>query len=96
MVFDALAVCSEDVRNIFIKHFKALPPNVRLLVTTRHIREITGEFEAFHEIRASPSDLKKDISSRIASNSRLAAYVRDHSSLQQDILEGIVSKADGM
>lgn len=96
MIVDALDECSEDVRDICMKYFKALPPNVRLLVTTRHIREITGKFEAFYEIRASPSDLTKYISSRIASNSRLRAYVGDQSSLRQDILEGIVSKADGM
>lgn len=96
MVVDALDECSEDVRNMLLTFFKALPSNVRLLVTTRHIGEITRNFSAFHEIRANQSDLGRYISSRIASNSRLAQYVRDQPFLRQDICDGIISKADGM
>lgn len=96
VVIDALDECVENVRNILLTHFKASPSNVGLLVTTRHIGEIDQDFDAFHEIRASPSDLRRYILSRINGNSRLAGFVRDHASLQQDICDGIVSKADGM
>lgn len=96
MVVDALDECSENVRNILLARFKSLSSNVRLLVTSRHIGEITQHFDAFREIRASPSDLGKYILSRISDDPRLAGYVRNHTSLRQDICDGIVSKADSM
>ncbi|KAI4257361.1 MAG: hypothetical protein L6R42_005724 [Xanthoria sp. 1 TBL-2021] len=98
LVIDALDECSEDVRDTFIEFFKTLQNQIRLLVTTRHIDEILREFRAspMVEIRASPSDLKKYIASRIESNRRLAGHVRHHASLTQDICDRVTTKADGM
>lgn len=98
LVIDALDECSENVRNALMVLFKPLPYRIRLLVTIRHIDEILREFRAspMVEIRASPSDLKKYIASRIESNRRLAGHVRDHASLIQDICDRVTTKADGM
>lgn len=96
MIVDALDECLENVRNALLKYFKALPSNVRLLVTTRHIHKITQNFEVFHEIRASPSDLRKYTLSRIDNSLRLEEYVREHPSLREDVCDGIVSKVDGV
>lgn len=98
LVIDALDECSEDVINVLLKYFKILPSNIRLLVTTRHNDEIIREFRhsSMVEIRASPSDLRRFIISSIASNRRLADYVRNHASLEQEISERVVTKANGM
>ncbi|KAI4120703.1 MAG: hypothetical protein LQ338_006827 [Usnochroma carphineum] len=98
LVVDALDECSEDARKVLLKYFKALPANTRLLVTTRHVDEITREFRDSPkvEIHAHSSDLKKYITSRIASNRRLEGYVRNDSSLEPYICDRVTAKADGM
>ncbi|KAL8896861.1 MAG: hypothetical protein Q9192_002870 [Flavoplaca navasiana] len=98
LVVDALDECSDDTRQILLNYFKVLPANTRLLVTTRHIDEITREFfdSPKVEIRADPCDLKKYVASRIAGNRRLEGYVRDASSLKAHIYDKVIAKADGM
>lgn len=98
LVIDAVDECSEDVRDVLLQYFKIFPSNVRLLVTTRHIDEIIREFRdsPMIEIRANHSDLQTFITSSIASNRRLADHVRNDASLEQDICERVISKADGM
>ncbi|KAL8721440.1 MAG: hypothetical protein Q9225_001885 [Loekoesia sp. 1 TL-2023] len=98
LVIDALDECSEDVRKVLLRYFEILPSNIRLLLTTRHIDEITREFrdDPMVEIRASPSDLKRFVTSSIASNRRLADHVRNQASLEQEICERVITKADGM
>ncbi|KAL9629418.1 MAG: hypothetical protein Q9204_005283, partial [Flavoplaca sp. TL-2023a] len=98
LVVDALDECSENTRQILLEYFKILPVNTRLLVTTRHIDEITREFidSPKVEIRADPSDLKRYIASRIAGNRRLEGYVRDALSLKEHIYDKVIAKADGM
>ncbi|KAL8877179.1 MAG: hypothetical protein Q9198_004759, partial [Flavoplaca austrocitrina] len=48
------------------------------------------------EIRASVSDLKKYVASRIRRNRRLSGYVRSNGPLKQDICDRVASKAEGM
>ncbi|KAL8746242.1 MAG: hypothetical protein Q9184_007773 [Pyrenodesmia sp. 2 TL-2023] len=98
LIVDALDECSEDVRGLLLTFFETLPTNTRLLVTTRHIDEITGRFRSFPmvEIRASLRDLRKYVASRIGSNRRLSGLVRDHASLGQEICDKVAAKADGM
>ncbi|KAL9630398.1 MAG: hypothetical protein Q9204_004740, partial [Flavoplaca sp. TL-2023a] len=98
IVVDALDECSDDTRQILLNYFRVLPANTRLLVTTRHIDEITREFidSPKVEIRADPCDLKKYVASRIAGNRRLEGYVRDASSLKALIYDKVIAKADGM
>ncbi|KAL8724038.1 MAG: hypothetical protein Q9166_008162, partial [cf. Caloplaca sp. 2 TL-2023] len=97
LVVDALDECSEEARNILLAHFKALPPNARLLVTTRYIKDITLQFQngPMMDIRANPIDLERYIRSRIVKNRRLASHVRDHPTLEQDVLDRVTEKADG-
>lgn len=98
LVVDALDECSEHARKLLLEYFKVIPANTRLLVTTRHIDEVTREFRDSLkvEIRADPSDLEKYITSRIADNRRLGGYVRDDSSLQPYICDKVTTMADGM
>ena len=98
LVIDALDECSDDTRQILLNYVKVLPANTRLLVTTRHIDEITREFidSPKVEIRADPYDLKKYVASRIAGNRRLEGYIRDASSLKAHIYDRVIAKADGM
>ncbi|KAL8920069.1 MAG: hypothetical protein Q9172_004654 [Xanthocarpia lactea] len=98
IVVDALDECSERARRLLLEYFKVLPAKIRLLVTTRHIDEITCEFRDSPkvEIRADPSDLEKYIRSRTADNRRLGGYVRENSSLQQYICNKVTTMADGM
>ena len=98
IVVDALDECSDDTRQILLNYFRVLPVNIRLLVTTRHIDEITREFidSPKVEIRADPCDLKKYVASRIAGNRRLEGCVRDASSLKAHIYDKVITKADGM
>ncbi|KAL8669376.1 MAG: hypothetical protein Q9168_006037 [Polycauliona sp. 1 TL-2023] len=98
IVVDAVDECSEEVRNTLVPALKALPDNVRILITTRPIHEITHLFPSSPklEIRATDTDLTKYISSRIANNSRLARHVHGHLTLEHDICTLIKAKADGM
>ncbi len=98
LVVDALDECSEDVRDFLLNFFETLPSNTRLLVTTRHIDEITREFRTspMVEIRASLSDLKKYAASRFGSIRKLSGLIRDHAPLEQDMCNGVASKAEGM
>ena len=98
LIVDALDECSEDVRDILLTFFETLPSNTRLMVTTRHVNEITYGFRTspMIEIRASVSDLRKYVASRIRRNRRLSSYVRSDGPLKQDIYDRVASKAEGM
>ncbi|KAL8963127.1 MAG: hypothetical protein Q9193_000562 [Seirophora villosa] len=98
LVVDALDELSDDVRNILVRFLRAPPPNIRLLVTTRHKVEITSEFNTFSmvQIRANLDDLKLYVKSRITSSRKLSGYIVGDASLERDICDGVLSKADGM
>ena len=98
LIVDALDECSEDVRDLLLSFFETLPSNTRLMVTTRYIDEIMYGFRTspIIEIRASVTDLKKYVASRIRRNRRLSGYVRSNGPLKQDIYDKVASKAEGM
>ncbi|KAL8994017.1 MAG: hypothetical protein Q9188_007184 [Gyalolechia gomerana] len=98
LVVDALDECSEDARKKLLDYFKSLPANIKLLVTTRHIAQITREFydSPKVEIRADPIDLRKYITTRIAGNRKLEGYVLDDTSLKTHIRDKVTTKADKM
>ncbi|KAL8888658.1 MAG: hypothetical protein Q9192_006142, partial [Flavoplaca navasiana] len=98
LIVDALDECSEDVRDLLLSFFEILPSNTRLMVTTRHVDEITYGFRTspMIEIRASVRDLEKYVGSRVRSNRRLSGYVRSSGTLKQDICNRVASKAEGM
>ncbi|KAL8897484.1 MAG: hypothetical protein Q9207_007196 [Kuettlingeria erythrocarpa] len=98
LVVDALDECSEGVRDFLLTFFETLPSNIRLLVTTRHIDEITRVFRTspMLEIRASLGDLEKYVRSRVGSYRRLSGLVRSNDNLHKDIGHRVAFKAEGM
>ncbi|KAL8921943.1 MAG: hypothetical protein Q9172_003757 [Xanthocarpia lactea] len=98
VVVDALDECSGEVRTILLSRLEALPDNVKLMVTTRHIEEIIYKYRDSLriEVRATDIDLKTYIKSRIATNGRLMRHVQDHPALEQQICERVTTKAEGM
>ncbi|KAL8918574.1 MAG: hypothetical protein Q9172_005364 [Xanthocarpia lactea] len=98
LVIDALDECLEQARSRLILHLKAFSPRIRLLVTTRFIDGILGEFrnDTRLEIRANPEDLRRYIRLRIEGSSRLARQLQGMTALAHEICDGIIAKADGM
>lgn len=100
VVVDALDECTEDgnTRADLLDELKSLPKNVSLLVTSRKISAMKNEFEGTVsvEIYASDSDISKYITGRIQREHRLARHVKADPSLQEAIVNGIISRARGM
>ncbi|KAL8670031.1 MAG: hypothetical protein Q9168_005406 [Polycauliona sp. 1 TL-2023] len=98
IVVDAMDECSEEIRNDVLTTFEALPDKIRLLITTRHVDDLIHRYRNCPriEIRATDSDLKKYIETRIENNKNLARYVLKKPSLRYDIYEGVAFKANGM
>lgn len=100
LVVDALDECTEEssTRAELLDELKTLPENVNLLVTSRRISAIMNEFEGAEslEIYANDKDTTKYILGRIQREHRLARHVKADPGLQQAIINGIISKAQGM
>lgn len=98
LVIDALDECSADARSFITQKLRTLSSNTKLLATTRPIDDITREFttEPVLEIRASHADLEKYIKARFERSSRLSAIVQKQPSLETEISDGIIAKANGM
>ncbi|KAI9783788.1 MAG: hypothetical protein M1839_003124 [Geoglossum umbratile] len=98
IVIDALDECRGDRWRDVLDRVRELPPNVKLLVTSRHIPTIERYFEKQKrlEIQASDEDIKEYLHFRIARNYRLACHVKKDSTLPEKITTVIVKKADGM
>ncbi|GAW22191.1 hypothetical protein ANO14919_117260 [Xylariales sp. No.14919] len=99
IVIDALGQCdaSTGCRDRFLSEiFRAQSGGkVSILVTPRNNPEIQNKFTecAILEIRANSNDVEKYVDNHI---SELPAFIRDNSSLQQDIKASINRTADGM
>ena len=98
IIVDALDECPEGTRKHFLTEVRKLLPNVRLLVTSRHIPDIENEFKdaACMEIRASGEDIKSYLEARIEGQLPLARYVKKNHALRDNILNTVVEKASGM
>ena len=98
IIVDALDECPEGTRKHFLTEVRRLLPNVRLLITSRYIRDIENEFKdaACLEIRASDEDIKSYLETRIEGQLPLARYTKVNHPLRNDILNTIVEKASGM
>ena len=98
IIVDALDECSEGTRKHFLAEVQKLLPNIRLLVTSRHIRDIENEFKeaAWLEIRASGEDIKSYLEACIEGQFPLARYAKEKRTLRDDILNTVVEKANGM
>lgn len=98
LVIDALDECSADARSFITQKLRTLSPNTKLMATTRPIDDITREFtaEPVLEIHASHADLEKYIKARFKRSSRLSAILQGQPSLEMEISDGIIAKANGM
>ena len=98
VIVDALDECTAEVRSFLIRELNALRTKIRLLVTTRPIDKIVEEFQDgfIIDISASEGDLRRYITSRIASSGKLSNLLQGHVILATDINDRIISKANGM
>ncbi|KAL8972865.1 MAG: hypothetical protein Q9197_002595 [Variospora fuerteventurae] len=98
LVVDALDECSSDARSFLTQKLKSLSSNSRLLVTTRPIDDITQKFTSGRviQIRASDGDLEKYINAKLQSSSRLSTLLQGQHTLEKEISDGIIAKANGM
>ena len=102
IVIDALDECinkdDESIWGGLLAELRASIPNLHLLCTSRHISDIGGSLAGATriEIRASDADIKAYVLAQVKSKDRLRGFCRDDAALQDEILEVVGSKADGM
>jgi hypothetical protein len=100
IVIDALNECSENnsTRESFLTEIRKLRRTIYLLITSRHIQSIKGEFEkaAQVEIRASNEDVRNYLRGRITSEGRLVRLVKGDPALQATIVNTVAENAKGM
>ena len=99
VVIDALDECSNENQarqNLLSKlHALQMSHSVNLMMTSRHIPDITQEFQNSLqlEIRANEEDVRGYLDGQMF---RLASCVRKNTDLQEAIKESIVKAVDGM
>ena len=102
VVIDALDECIDKkgqiIWNDLLTKLKNSVSNLRLLYTSRHINDIAGILAGSTriEIRASEADVRAYIQAQVKSKHLLFEFCRQDSNLQNDILQVVVSKAEGM
>jgi hypothetical protein len=102
VVIDALDECidknGEMIWKDLLTSLKKFATNLRLLYTSRHIDGIGRAAPGFTciEICASDADMRAYIQAQIKSKSFLSKFCQQDTNLQNDILEVVVSKAEGM
>jgi hypothetical protein len=98
IVVDALDECPDGTRESFLAEIRKLPPNIHLLITSRHISTIEREFEkaARVEIHATDEDIRRYIESRIKGDRQLTRHVQKEPALQSTIINTIIEKTKGM
>ena len=100
IVIDALDECPEadQTRKNFLTEVRSLLPDIRLMVTSRHIPSIENTFreDLRLEIRASDQDIKSFIESQTVQQDNLMSLLEDHDDLRDSILTAVLGKANGM
>jgi hypothetical protein len=102
VVIDALDECIDKrgqiIWNDLLTKLKNSVSNLRLLYTSRHIDDIAGILAGSTriEIRASEADIRAYVQEQVKSKYLLSEFCRQDSNLQNDILQVVVSKAEGM
>jgi ankyrin repeat domain-containing protein 50 len=99
IVVDALDECDESnrTRTSLLTQLENLEKSVQLLFTSRPLGEIESLRDATQvKIRAQEDDMRKYLSDRIPHEHRLAELCRKHDGLEEEIVNKIISKADGM
>jgi hypothetical protein len=102
IVIDALDECIDKdgqlIWNDLLTKLKDTVSNLRLLYTSRHIdnpAEILAG-STLIDIRASEADIRTYVQGQLSSKDVLLQFCRQDLTLQNDILQAVVSKAEGM
>ena len=102
VVIDALDECIDKkgqiIWNDLLTKLQDSVSNLRLLYTSRHIDDVTGILAGSTriKIRASEADIRAYVQAQVESKHILFGFCRQDSNLQNDILQVVVSKAEGM
>jgi len=100
IVVDALDECNESdgTRSKLIRELQRSPAHLHLLCTSRHFGDIEKSFTGASrlEIRASDTDVETYLLARISDESSLTEFCERDKTLERDIVEKVVEKADGM
>jgi hypothetical protein len=101
-VIDALDECVDKSRktiwNALVANLKRRVTNLRLLCTSRNIDgfEKTLPGSTCIEIKATEDDMKTYIQAQIESQAELTIFCHQNSNLQNDIIQTVTSKSEGM
>jgi len=102
IVIDALDECIDRNGRIIwrelITKLTGTVHNIRLLYTSRQIDDIAGILKKLTriEIQATDEDLRTYVLEQVESKDDLADFCQDDSTLQENIVQAVVSKAQGM
>ena len=82
----------------FLRSIKPLEPLIRIFITTRLHVDIQAYFPSVCrlEIQANRYDVERYLRSMIHNNKRLRDFSTDAPELEQEIIRGVMEKADGM
>jgi hypothetical protein len=86
-----------NIRQTVLCELRSILPKVHLMVTSRpHINIISDIPELIClEICATDEDLRRYVHERMHHNYQLTKHVKADAALQQDILNAVISKAEG-
>ena len=100
IVIDALDECTESDgrRSELVQYLKNMPPNLKILYTSRELPDIERLFPDASKlyIHALETDIEKYLKGRIDKSPRLRKHVQGDPSLLQAIMAGIVGRVHGM
>ncbi|KAJ7600126.1 hypothetical protein C8J56DRAFT_767021, partial [Mycena floridula] len=105
LIVDALDECSDEARNLFLSKeaaagLRSFADKLQLLMTSRNMPSISHALKARGEsiihIEAHVEDLQTYIRGCLVGVQRLNRLVKDKGSLQEQIIEVVISKAAGM
>jgi hypothetical protein len=102
VVIDALDECINETRetvwNDLHTNLKKHVTNLRLLCTSRHINHNARTLSGWTciEIQATEKDMKTYIQAQIESQTGLSIFCQQDANLNNNILQAVISKAEGM
>ena len=99
IVVDALDECDETdkTRSSLLIQLRSLEKHVQLFFTSRPLGEVECICDAAQfRIRAQEDDMRKYLSTKIQQERRLSELCTKNEGLEEEILDKIVAKSDGM
>ncbi len=100
IIIDALDECSEagQVRRDFLTEVRRLLPEIRLMVTSRHLASIESNFkqDTRLEIRAHDQDVRKFIEAQVEQRIELVEVLLGHDDVKALIVATVLEKTNGM